>query len=187
MKYRSIIEQIKLGNLTRDELQTMRIRAQAKLDGGDDDSRLVLQALDNAVAKDSGIIFMGFCPNGDLSNRLDDEWKLQGVCTFDYDDSVDQMNLFRGICAGDLVILKKSEKFGQTMSLHGHGRVTGTNTGSDGRRYLEMASSFAGRFSSDVPMMGCQSTVNLRNMRAVEGVMPREFFEWANLPHSAAA
>ncbi|MBB4223947.1 hypothetical protein [Variovorax guangxiensis] len=186
MKYQATIDQINLGKLTRDELRTMRSRAQAKLDEGDTESRTVLQALDSAVAKDSGIIFMGFCPNGDLTNRLDDEWKRQGICTFDFDDSKDQMNLFRGICAGDLIILKKSEKFGQTMSLHGHGRVVGTDTGPDGRRLLKVNWSPAGLFPSEVPMMGCQSTVNLRSMQTVEGAMPHEFFEWANLPRSAS-
>ncbi|MGJ7565260.1 hypothetical protein ACSFBM_15515 [Variovorax sp. GB1R11] len=186
MKYQRTIDQIKLGRLTRDELETMRGRAQANFEDGDNDSHLVLLALDNAVAKDSGIVFMGFCPNGDLTNRLDDEWKQSGTCTFDYDDSIDQMNLFRSICAGDLIILKKSEKFGQTMSLHGHGRVTGTDTGPDARRRLRVNWSSAGRFSSDVPMMGCQSTVNLRNMRTVEGAMPHHFFEWADLPRLAA-
>jgi hypothetical protein len=185
MKYQKTIDQIKLGNLTRVDLQTMRARAQAKLVEGDEEARLVLQALDGAVAKDSGIIFMGFCPNGELANRLDYQWKEQGICTFDYDDSVDQMNLFRSICAGDLIVLKKSEEFGRTMSLHGHGRVTGTNMGSDGRRYLEVNWTPAGKFASDVPMMGCQSTVNLRDMESVEDAMPHEFFDWADLPRSA--
>jgi len=185
MKYQKTVDQIMLGNLTRADLQTMRERAQVKLNDGDEEARLVLQALDCAVAKDSGIIFMGFCPNGELANRLDDQWKERGICTFDYDDSVDQMNLFRSICTGDLIVLKKGEEFGRTMSLHGHGRVTGTNTGSDGRRYLELNWSPAGKFTSDVPMMGCQSTVNLRDMESVEDAMPYEFFDWAYLPRAA--
>jgi hypothetical protein len=182
MRYQKTLEQIKLGNLTRADLQTMRVRAQKKLDEGDEEARLVLQALDCAVAKDSGIIFMGFCPNGELANRLDEQWKEHGTCTFDYDDSIDQMNLFRSICAGDFIVLKKSEEFGRTMSLHGHGRVTGTNTGSDGRRHLEVDWSPTPRFASEVPMMGCQSTVNLRDMKTVENAMPFEFFDWAQLP-----
>ena len=186
MKYQRIIDQIASGALTRAELQTMRERAAAKLSKGDEQARTVLQTIDSAIARDHGIVFMGFCPNGELSNRVDGYWKANGLCTFDYDESLDQMTLFRSICTGDLIVLKKTEVFGQFMSLHGHGRVASTRTGSDGRRELLVDWSPAVRFASNVPMMGCQSTVNLRELRTVEGAMPPEFFEWALLPRSSA-
>lgn len=184
MKYQKVIDQITSGLCTRVELDTLRVRAQTKLKEGDPEAHTVLQALDSAVAKDAGIVFMGFCPNRELANRLDKEWKRLGICTFDYDDDVKQMDAFRSICAGDLIVLKKGEQFGRTMSLHGHGRVTGTRTGADGRRYLEVTWSPAGELNQHVPMMGCQSTVNVREMRTVEASMPDEFFEWAGLPRT---
>lgn len=184
MKHENTVNRIKSAELTRAELQTIRGHAQIKYDNGDEEARLVLQALDSAVAKDSGIIFMGFCPNGEIANRLDMQWKQNGICTFDYDESIDQMNLFRSICVDDFIVLKKSEDFGRTMSLHGHGRVIGRNTGEDGRRFLGMNWSPAVAFPSNVPLMGCQSTVNLRDMQTVEGAMPHEFFDWANLPRT---
>ena len=188
MKYKKIIDQIASGALTRAELQTMRERAAAKVAAGNEEAeaRSVLQAIDCAVACDHGIIFMGFCPSGDLANRVDGLWKSNGNCTFDYDESKDQMTLFRSICTGDLVVLKKTEVFGRLMSLHGHGRVTGIRTGSDGRRELLMEWSSAVRFGTNVPMLGCQSTVNLREMNTVEGAMPQEFFDWALLPKANA-
>jgi hypothetical protein len=186
MKYQKIIDQIRSGALTRAELQTMRDRAAAKFAEGDEEARAVLKAIDSAVARDHRIVFMGFCPSGELANRVDGHWKANGICNFDYDESVDQMTLFRSICAGDLIILKKTEVFGQLMSLHGHGRVSGMRTGADGRRELLVDWSPAVRFAANVPMMGCQSTVNLREMQTVEGAMPPEFFEWALLPKPSA-
>ena len=182
MKYEKTIEQIKSGTLTRDALRTIRERATGALANGDEDARSVLQALDHAVARDWRIVFMGFCPNGELANRVDGRWRAEGTCTFDYDESEAQMNQFRSIIAGDLVVLKKSEVHGKPMSLHGHGRVTGTRTGADGRRELLVDWSQAVPFPEHVPMMGCQGTVNLREMGTVEGAMPMAFFDWAGLP-----
>jgi hypothetical protein len=163
MNYQRTIDNIRAGALTRSELRAVRENALAKQKEGDADAQAVLQAVDCAVARDVSMIFMGFCPNAEITNRLDTEWKKKGICTFDYDESEMQMNTFRDICSGDLIVLKKVEVFGKTMSLHGHGRVKATGTGDDGRRYLEMDWSAENR-NIVVPLMGCQSTVNLRTM-----------------------
>ena len=181
MKYEKTIEQIRSGTLTREALRLIRERAVGALATGDQDAGSVLRALDNAIARDRRIVFMGFCPNGELANRVDGRWRAEGICTFDYDKSEVQMNQFRNIVAGDLIVLKKSEVHGQLMSLHGHGRVTGTRTGADGRRELLLDWASAGPFPENVPMMGCQATVNLREMGTVEGAMPVQFFDWAGL------
>lgn len=181
MKYEKTIEQIRSGTLTREALRTIRERAVGALATGDQDAGSVLRALDNAIARDWRIVFMGFCPNGELANRVDGRWRAEGICTFDYDKSEVQMNQFRNIVAGDLIVLKKSEVHGKLMSLHGHGRVTGTRTGADGRRELLLDWASAGPFPENVPMMGCQATVNLREMGTVEGAMPVQFFDWAGL------
>lgn len=187
MKYKTVVDQIRSGRMTREELQLLRTRALIKQRDGDQDAHLVLQAIDSAVAHDSGIIFMGFCPNGEIANRLDTKWKSNGVCTFDFDESATQMNTFRRVCAGDLIVLKKTEQFGKTMSLHGHGRVTAVRTGEDGRRYLEMDWTAQDQVLSKVPLIGCQATVNLRAMEKVEDEMPDEFFDWLGQPRVARA
>jgi hypothetical protein len=177
MKYENTLKRISGGELTRGELRVVRENALTKKNEGDSDAQAVLQAVDSAVAKDASMVFMGFCPNADIDNRLDTEWKAQHICTFDYDESVVQMDTFRNICAGDLIVLKKVEQFGKTMRLYGHGRVTGTTEGPDGRRMLEMNWSAQDQVI-EVPLIGCQSTVNLRSMESVEAAMPEEFFDW---------
>jgi hypothetical protein len=177
MPYERTIENIRSGQMTRGELKTVRENALAKKLAGDPHADAVLQAVDQAVAKDAGIIFMGFCPNADLANRRDIEWKANSVCTFDYYTDKVQMNTFHNICAGDLLVLKKSETFGKTMRLFGHGRVIATKDDAQGHRYLKM--DWAAQDDViEVPLMACQSTVNLRSMERVEAEMPEEFFTW---------
>lgn len=123
---------------------------------------------------------MGFCPHADLANRLDTAWREQEICTFDFDDSPVQMDRFRSIHPGDLIVLKKRQVFGKTMRLYGHGRVHGIRTGPDNRRLLEMKWSIQDEIL-EVPLMGCDSTVNLRSMEAVEADMQPRFFKWLDL------
>ena len=177
MKYQQIIDRIKNGELTRLELKALRENATAKLRDGDKDAQAVLLAMDTAIAKDAYIIFMGFCPNADLANRLDTQWREQGVCTFDFDESPLQMERFRSIHPGDLLVLKKRQVFGKTMRIYGHGRVRATRTGEDGRRFLEMAWATQDEIM-EVSLMGCDSTVNLRALETVEAEMPPQFFQW---------
>jgi len=177
MKYQRTLDNIRAGLMTRVQLRAARENASAKQKDGDPDAHEILRAIDSAVAKDASMIFMGFCPNAEIANRLDTTWKAQGICTFDFDESTTQMNTFRNICSGDLIILKKVEKFGKTMRLFGHGRVKTTKEGADGRRYLLMDWSTQDR-DIEVPLMGCQSTVNLRTMENVEAEMTPEFFVW---------
>ncbi len=185
MKYQNVVDRIQAGKLTRDELREVRQKALVQQNAGDEDASTVVLAIDGAVARDSGILFMGFCPGAELKNRLDIAWKEQGVCTFNHDKDPKQVNTFMNICAGDLVVLKIAEQFGKTMALHGHGRVAALKTGADGRRYLEMVWSDQAHILSGVPMMACQSTVNLRSMEKVEAAMPPEFFDWLGQPRGS--
>lgn len=177
MKYKQVIERIESGELTRVELASLRENASKKLVEGDADAKAVLLALDRAVAKDAYIVFMGFCPAADLANRRDTQWREEGVCTFDYDESVAQMERFRDIVPGDLIVLKKRQVIGKTMRIYGHGRVRALRTGADGRRALDMDWSAQAEMM-EVPLMGCDSTVNLRSLETVEATMPPSFFEW---------
>ncbi|MES1979708.1 MAG: hypothetical protein V4451_16840 [Pseudomonadota bacterium] len=187
MKYQSMLDQIQSGRLTRDELAEVRRKAALPKYVNDADTAVILQAIDSAVARDTGIIFMGFCPNAEIANRLDTEWREKGICTFHYDEDPTQIYTFNNICAGDLIVLKKTETFGRTMVLYGHGRVTAVKAEKDGRRYLEMAWSRQDRELPGMPMMGCQATVNLRSMEKVEESLPPEFFAWLGEGVTASA
>jgi len=123
MKYEKIIESVSSGRLDRAKLTQIKKNAEAKLEQGDIDAQSVIDAIHISVPSDKYVLFMGFCPDADVGNRLDVEWKEKGVCTFDWEDSVHQMAAFKEICSGDLVVLKKTALFGKTMKLYGHGRV----------------------------------------------------------------
>ena len=70
---------------------------------------MVLDAINIAIPEDAYILFMGFCPGAEFNNRLDSDWKEQGVCRFDYGKSEHQVERFNTICTGDLVILKNAK------------------------------------------------------------------------------
>lgn len=126
---------------------------------------------------DQYILFMGFCPDADVNNRLDSEWKEKGICRFDWEESEVQMERFYNICAGDLVILKKREVFGKTMKLYGHGRVKSIAYDKDNKRYLLMEWDDQSEVI-EVPLMACNSTVDIKAIEQVEEVMLESFWEW---------
>lgn len=163
--------------MSRVELGDLRNNADAKLAAGDGDAQAVIDAIDLAAPKDKFILFMGFCPGADFADRLDIEWKAKGICRFDYLESEQQLERFKTICPGDLVILKKREQFGRTMKLYGHGRVTSIAFDEEKTRYLNVNWSNQGSII-EVPLMGCNSTVDLRSIDVVENEMPSEFWGW---------
>jgi len=75
------------------------------------------------------------------------------------------------------VILKKREKFGKTMKLYGHGRVEAISIDATEHRYLKMNWSKQNEVI-EVPLMACNSTVDIKSMEQVEAQMPKEFFGW---------
>lgn len=177
MKYKSILEKISAGKLSRSELQDLRNNALEKFNSGDEDASEVMSAIDIASPIDTYIVFMGFCPGADISNRLDTEWKAQGICRFDYLESEIQAERFNRVRVGDVVVLKKRELFGKTMNLYGHGRVAGIEHDLENIRFLKMLWSPQSQVI-EVPLMGCNSTVDVRAMEAVEAEMPEKFFTW---------
>jgi len=76
-----------------------------------------------------------------------------------------------------LVILKKREQFGKSMKLYGYGRVKSIATGTDALRYLKMKWSPQNEII-EVPLMGANSTVDIKSMAQVEEQMPKDFFKW---------
>lgn len=179
MRHQKILDKIASGAYSRADLVRIRHNAEDKIREGDTDAQAVLDAVGSATPADKRIVFMGFCPDADIANRMDIEWREQGICTFIFHDSAQQSARFNEIWCGDLIVLKKRQVFGKTMRLYGHGRVTGIAHDDEGHRYLRMAWSMQDEII-EVPLMGANSTVDIRDMDQVEAEMPDEFFRWLN-------
>lgn len=179
MKHQRILDSISAGKFNRAELLRLRKNAESLFSRGDADAALVIKAIDESVPTDTFIVFMGFCPGASLENRLDIEWKEKGICTFIFLESEAQLERFNDIWPGDLIVLKKRQKFGETMRLYGHGRARAVRHDENGHRYLEMDWSTQDSIL-EVPLMGCNSTVDVRSMDQVAEAMPQEFFDWLN-------
>lgn len=177
--HEKIINNIRNGVFSRAELLRIRSNAEDILKKGDDTVKLVIEEIDFANPVDKKIIFMGFCPDADIGNRLDIEWKRQGICTFIFLESEGQLARFNDIWGGDLIVLKKRQQFGKTMRLYGHGRVSGVNYDNENNRYLEVKWSPQEEII-EVPLMGCNSTVDVKTIEQVEAEMPSEFYSWLN-------
>ena len=177
MKYQKIIDAIKFGKMSRADLFELRNNAIFKQKQGDQDAHYVVEAVNHASPHDDCVLFMGFCPSADTSNRLDVDWKEKGICYYDYLENEVQTNRFGTICAGDLVILKKNAILGKTMTLHGFGRVIQIAYDDTNIRYLKMIWS-AQESVIKVPAMAATVTVNIRLMSQVEQVMPPAFADW---------
>lgn len=177
MKYRKALDRVSSGTMKRNELTSLKQNAEELLAKGDLAAKDVLSAINFAKPSDTYILFMGFCPGADINERLDIEWKENGICRFDYLESEHQLDRFNTIYAGDLVVLKKREKFGKTMKLYGHGRVKSISYDDDLTRYFIMDWSDNSEII-EVPLMGCNSTVDKKSIDSVNREMPIEFFEW---------
>ena len=102
----------------------------------------------------------------------------EGFCKFDFLESEHQYRRFCDIHVGDVMILKKREKFGETMRLFGHGTVKRViQAKASGKQYLRL-DWFKPESELEVPLMGCNSTVDVRSIEVVEKSMHPEFWEW---------
>lgn len=177
MKYKKQLEKLKKSEYSREAILKLKSNAERLVATGDFEAQVVLDAIDISTPSDQYILFMGFCPGGNFENRQDLEWKEKGICTFDYIESESQVNRFNDVYPGDLVVLKKREKFGKTMKLFGHGRVKSVSYNDDGIKYLNMDWSSQNEVI-EVPLMGCNSTVDIRDIITVNKEMPEDFFTW---------
>ena len=123
------------------------------------------------------IIFFGFCPGADFSKRLDARWKQLGICEFQYFESKIQVKRFATIDIGDLIVLKKRQVIGKTMRVYGYGLVTGITKDDKGNRVLKVDWSSQEQVI-EVPLMGCNATIDIRDIDKVRAEMPDAFFEW---------
>lgn len=183
MKYQNVIDRIRSGKMSRADIEGLRANAIDKHEAGDPDAAAVLKALGEAKPIDDNFYFMGFCPWGNIANRLDRKWREEGVLEFDYDDAEDQLKAFQGIMAGDLVILKIMDIGKGVMNLYGHGRVRAVDYTS-GIHYLRVDWAEEGPVIA-VPLMGCTRTVNRKPRKKVLEAMPPEFFRWLGIEKTA--
>ena len=179
MKYQKMLDRINSGKESRSNLRKILNNAETMFKNGDDEAKVIIEAINIATPSDTYILFMGFCPDANIANRLDLEWREKSICTFDWEESEGQMAAFQEVRAGDLVVLKKIQVFGKTMEVSGHGRVKSIAKDENGHNYLIMDWS-AQQETLEVPLMACNSTVNIKSMETVEDQMPEEFFEWLN-------
>ncbi|OFC71992.1 hypothetical protein [Alteromonas confluentis] len=178
MKYQKQLDKLKSGNMSRSDIARLKTNAEALVAKGDEDARVVLEAINGSTPSDGYILFMGFCPNADFNQREDIEWKREGTCRLDYPTNKSQIGRWTTICPGDLIVLKKRETFGKTMKLYGHGRVKKIAYDDD-IRYFEMDWS-AQEQVIEVPLMACNATVDIKSMETVEAEMPEAFWNWLN-------
>jgi len=137
----------------------------------------------------SEYVLMGYCPGGKLENALDEEWIKGGFCEFNYVESQTQIDRFFRIVPGDILILKIRKEFGKTMFIHAWGTVTGTGTrkGSEARMGHSEAKAWGTPYlkvdwhpqeTLEVPLMGCNYTVNVKTYDQLKKEMPKEFWDW---------
>lgn len=176
------INRIKSGQHPRDELFAIRDRAFAYLAKGNADAQFLIDEINQtAVAPlQKAYVFMGFCPDADFRNRQDEKWMNEGFCKFDFLESEHQYRRFCKIHSGDLIILKKREKFGETMRLFGHGIVKRVIESKASEKQYLRVDWFKPDAEIEVPLMGCNSTVDVRDREVVAQTMPEQFWEWLN-------
>jgi len=179
MKYQKIIDRIVSDGMSRADLLKLQQNAQEKLKQGDVEAKSVIDAISISKPLDDYVLFMGFCPGADFGGRRDTEWKKKRICRYDVIEDKVQVSRFDSICMGDFVVLKKREQFGKTMKLYGHGRVNSIGYDAQGRRFLKIDWSAQDQVI-EVPLMGCNSTVDIRSIETVHQEMPEAFYQWIN-------
>jgi hypothetical protein len=177
VKYSQQVEKIKSGKMSRSDLVKMRVSAQRLALKGDKDAAQVIQAIDEACPSELEYVFMGFCPGADFRRRQDIQWKKEGICEFLFYESKPQANRFNKVAPGDLIILKKRQIIGKTMTLYGHGRVKAICFNDDNIKYLKMDWSKQDQII-EVPLLGANSTIDVKSASDIAKHMPDEFFDW---------
>lgn len=174
------INRVQKGQHSREELWQIREHALAYLARGNDDAQFLIDEINQTPVAPlhRHYLFMGFCPGATLENRQDETWMSEGFCKFDFIDSTHQYNRFCKMHAGDVIILKKRDIMQQTMRLFGHGIIKRVVQSQLSVKTYFRVDWFKPETEIDVPLMACNSTVDIRKLGQVEGAMPSEFWEW---------
>ena len=177
-----IIQKIINGTMSRVDRLKIYENAKRSCDAGKDVDRAkrIMHVIDTVSVPplQAEYVFMGFCPGASLENRQDELWYADGICEFDWVSDPIQMKRFYDIQVGDTIIAKKRERFGETMMISGHGKVTKREESNrTGKRYFRVDWRIPKDFLI-VPLIGCNSTVNTRTLKFVEETMPTDFWNW---------
>lgn len=178
--YQIIIDKIKSGKFTRSELFKVRENAENKAKNGDERAREVIEIINSTAVPplQAEYIFMGFCPDTSFESRQDIDWKKRGICNFEFIQNTLQLKRFCDIMPGDTIILKKRHEFGESMWLYGHGKVKSVGSRrKDGIPYCVMDWSKQEQIL-EVPLMGCNTTVDVRTLQVVEKILHPDFWKW---------
>jgi hypothetical protein len=175
----SAMAQVSGGKMDRTQLLQMKTNAESRLGDNPRIQELIDLIGRTAVPSlEAEYVFMGYCPGGDIENRRDIEWIKDGFIDFAYIESKAQLASFCAIHAGDKIILKKRHEFGETMKIHAYGEVTeSAESKSTGLTYHRVDWKIKD-VEIIVPLLGCNATVNKRNITQVDEGMTQEFWDW---------
>jgi hypothetical protein len=191
MSNQKLIDKLRSGTVPRASIAAYETNAKIARSQGKPWPQDVLDALRQAMPKDMYYAFIAFCPNADTNNRVDGIWREQGICSIDLWDaprSRQQAADFMSIKVGDLVIMKKNQKYGVTMHLCGHGRVTGIRGATDPNTvdHVLIMDWSPQTVEIEVPALACTGTVNIKDVDKVDPKMPPEFHDWLGIHEQAA-
>jgi len=125
--------------------------------------------------------FMSFCLGADIDKRRDVKWREQGSCDFDFWESEGQMTAFSLQVPGDWIILKKENEPNETMTLYGFGKIMKRLMDIKGFTYFDVNWNDQPE-EMLVPLMGCNSNINMKTLERVKRVMVKEFWVWLSHP-----
>ena len=188
MNIDKILESIRHAKLTRQDFLAIRSNAEAMLKSDvAPEKKLHAEKIFTACNENSlgpnawEYNFMGFCPGADINRRCDTKWKAEGICEFKFEDSPTQMDKFTAQTPGDWIILKKRLSLkNQTMQLFGYGQISKRLVDNEGYVYFLVDWSEQSEVIT-VPLMGCNSTVNMKKVKDIEAVMPKLFWDWLSV------
>ena len=177
-----IIQRIVEGTVSRSDRLKIYENAKASLNAGKNVERAeaIIDAIQmvSVPPDQSEFVFMGYCPGASLENRQDEKWIADGICEFDWITDPIQTKRFYEIQVGETIIAKKREEFGETMMISAHGKVVKREESQiTGKLYFRVDWTVPEEFLI-VPLLGCNSTVNVRTREDLEDSMPLEFWEW---------
>jgi hypothetical protein len=188
------VERIILGKCSRSEMLRIRENASNLIEAAIDKPTRENEARAKEAAEDllvcnsympeplsSQYNFMGFCPGAEIERRKDVKWREQGTCDFDYCESEGQMTAFSLQVPGDWIILKKVNGPSPTMTLYGFGKIMKRLMDVNGFTYFDVNWNDQSE-EILVPLMGCNSNINMKTLDRVEKVMGKEFWVWFSYP-----
>jgi hypothetical protein len=188
------VERIVSGKCSRSEILRIRENAiniiEAEIDNPiEKNEAKIEEATKDLLACDSNMPeplssqynFMDFCPGQEIKNRRDILWREQGTCNFDFGESEGQRTAFSLQVPGDWIILKKMNESSENMTLFGFGKITKRSMEARGFTFFDVDWNNQSQ-EILVPIMGCNSNINMKTLERVKKVMGEEFWAWLRNP-----